>query len=156
MVLCDYLSCFSVCCKMMQCMLQNVAMCVAGCVAGCVAASSRQSVQHVLCAVAADTRRLASLSPPARPYLDDAAMPLCGCNVEAASAVVVGEQEQSVVAVGSQQHLLQCVCVFVCVCVCLCVCVYVCVCVCVCACVRVCLFVCVCVCICVCVCVYVR
>jgi len=70
-----------------------------------VASSSLQSLQHVLCAVAADTRRLASLSPPARPYLDDAAMSMFGCSPKAACAVVVGEQEQRVVAVGCQQHL---------------------------------------------------
>ena len=139
--------------------LQNVAVCVAACVAGCVAASSLQSLQHVLCAVAADTRRLASLSPPARPYLDDAAMIKLDCNVETANAVVIfGEQEQRVVAVGCQQHLrpcvCMCVCVRVCVCVCMCVCVGVCVCVCLCVCVFVCVCVCACVCVCVCVCVY--
>jgi len=63
--------------------------CVAGCVAVCVAASSRQSVQHVLCAVAADTRRRAYHSPLTQPYLDITAMPICGCTVEIAAPVVV-------------------------------------------------------------------
>ena len=84
------------------------------------------------------TRFIPYLSAHALPHLGNAIMPLLGCNVEAACAVVVGEHEQ-VFAAGLHQHLRPCrpreccvhVCVRECECVRECVCVYVCVCVCV-------------------------
>ena len=96
------------------------------------------------------------MSAHARLYLRHAIVPLLGCNVEAAVAVVVGEHEQ-VFAAGLHQHLRPCrpheCCVRVCVRESVSVCVDVCVIVCVCACVceRECVCVCVRVCVCVCV-----
>ena len=63
-----------------------------------------------------------SLSTPARPYLDDSGMPLLGCNVEAAAAVLVDAHNQQHAALLAE-HLHSCgparvMCVRVCVCVC--------------------------------------
>ena len=53
-----------------------------------------QLLHHVTCAVAADTRPPDSHCPtPPCPYLDDIAMPLGGCLVEAAEAAVLDEHE---------------------------------------------------------------
>ena len=75
------------------------------------------------------TRFIPYLSAHALPHLGHAIMPLLGCNVEAAFAVVGGEHEQ-VFTAGLYQHLRPCrpreccvnvLCVCVCVCVCACV-----------------------------------
>jgi len=63
-----------------------------------------------------------SLSTPARPYLDDSGMPVLGCNVQAADAVLVDAHDQRHAAL-LVQHLHPCgpasvMCVRMSVCVC--------------------------------------
>jgi len=76
--------------------------------ADCAALCRRQTLQHPLCAVAANTHAVAANTHPvlplsaAWPYLNDGVMPQLGGSVKAALAVVVGEHEQLVAAIGRQ------------------------------------------------------
>ena len=81
-------------------------------------------VPRAVCRRCRHTPSCLSLSTPARPYLDDSGMPVLGCNVEAAGAVLVDAHDQRHAALLAQ-HLhpcgparVMCVCVGGCVCVC--------------------------------------
>ena len=92
--------------------------------AACCSVLPTAPAPRAVCRRCRHTPSCLSLSTPSRPYLDDSGMPVLGCHVEAADAVVSDAHDQRHAALLAQ-HLhpcgparVMCVCVFVCVCVC--------------------------------------